>query len=376
MSRTIRIAGAGIAGLTAAINLRRAGRRVRVFEQRAEVGARFDGDFQGIENWSTAEDALDFLKRLGIPPEFPFKPGLAATAFDAFGTRYHYKSAEPVLYLVRRGVEPDSLDQYLKRLALDAGVEIVFHTKLDPHHADIIATGPGRPLILLHGIAFRTNLEDTIEILFDHHLAPGFYSYLIAMDGRGIICSARTRPSRGGVPDLQATIARFRELLNFDMAEERHFSNCGGSHPILNHRQIIVGEAAGFQDCLWGFGMRYAFHSGYLAAVAIAEERSYWDMARRELGPFLRTALVNRMLADMAGDVGYWILLNGMRWYGRLREFLRYHYRPRLWKSSLFPIAAAHVLPQFRKGVKLKTLHDSPDGATHGHCLRRGPCAP
>ncbi len=50
-NRTIKIAGAGISGLTAAIVLARAGYRVKVYERMNEVGKRFNGDFQGLMNW-------------------------------------------------------------------------------------------------------------------------------------------------------------------------------------------------------------------------------------------------------------------------------------------------------------------------------------
>ena len=62
----IQIGGAGSAGLAAAITLAKAGRRVLVHEMQSEVGNRFDGDFQGLENWSAQQDVLDQLRELGI----------------------------------------------------------------------------------------------------------------------------------------------------------------------------------------------------------------------------------------------------------------------------------------------------------------------
>ncbi|HCA12595.1 MAG TPA: aminoacetone oxidase family FAD-binding enzyme, partial [Marinobacter adhaerens] len=61
----VEIAGAGPAGLAAAITLARAGRSVIVHEARAEVGHRFKRDLQGLENWSTQQDALAVLQELG-----------------------------------------------------------------------------------------------------------------------------------------------------------------------------------------------------------------------------------------------------------------------------------------------------------------------
>lgn len=53
--KRIVIAGAGPSGLTAAINLAKAGFSVNVYEKEKDVGKRFHGDFQGIENWTTED---------------------------------------------------------------------------------------------------------------------------------------------------------------------------------------------------------------------------------------------------------------------------------------------------------------------------------
>lgn len=63
---TVRILGAGIAGLTAALNLARHGVQVEVFEKSTTVGHRFHGDFQAFENWSSTIDIYHDLDRAGI----------------------------------------------------------------------------------------------------------------------------------------------------------------------------------------------------------------------------------------------------------------------------------------------------------------------
>ncbi|HHZ74004.1 MAG TPA: NAD(P)/FAD-dependent oxidoreductase, partial [Candidatus Poseidoniales archaeon] len=62
----IQIMGAGLSGLAAAIILAKAGREVHVHDIRNDSGARFDGDFQGIENWTSDEDFLDEMREWGI----------------------------------------------------------------------------------------------------------------------------------------------------------------------------------------------------------------------------------------------------------------------------------------------------------------------
>ena len=68
------IIGAGPAGLSAAINLAKAGYEVNVFEKNKSVGGRFNGDFQGLENWSENIDPLKKLKYMGIDDNFETYP--------------------------------------------------------------------------------------------------------------------------------------------------------------------------------------------------------------------------------------------------------------------------------------------------------------
>ena len=65
-SKPIHIMGAGLSGLAAAIVLAKAGREVHVHDIREDSGARFDGDFQALENWSMDTDFFDQLKDWGL----------------------------------------------------------------------------------------------------------------------------------------------------------------------------------------------------------------------------------------------------------------------------------------------------------------------
>ena len=84
-ARRIRIAGAGPSGLVAAITLARAGYDVDVFERRSACGARFGGDLQGLENWSSETDVLDEFRALGVVPDFHAAPFTRGVQTD--GTR-------------------------------------------------------------------------------------------------------------------------------------------------------------------------------------------------------------------------------------------------------------------------------------------------
>jgi flavin-dependent dehydrogenase len=70
MNQPVKIMGAGPAGLAAAITLARHNYEVVVYEKRSDCGARFRGDLQGLENWSSRVAILDELRTLGIEPNF------------------------------------------------------------------------------------------------------------------------------------------------------------------------------------------------------------------------------------------------------------------------------------------------------------------
>ncbi len=62
----VNIMGAGLSGLAAATILAKAGREVHVHDIREESGARFDGDFQALENWSMEADFFDQMQEWGF----------------------------------------------------------------------------------------------------------------------------------------------------------------------------------------------------------------------------------------------------------------------------------------------------------------------
>ncbi len=96
----IETAGAAPAGLAAAITLAHAGRQVVVHETHKEVGHRFGGDFQGLENWTTEKDVLKVLESLGLTTGFITMPGRNDTVFDPARNAYEIKSDEPLFRCV------------------------------------------------------------------------------------------------------------------------------------------------------------------------------------------------------------------------------------------------------------------------------------
>jgi flavin-dependent dehydrogenase len=68
---------------------------------------------------------------------------------------------------------------------------------------------------------------------------------------------------------------------------------------------LVVGEAAGFLDYLWGFGIRQAMLSGVLAARALLEGSDYESLVASEIRPLVQSSLINRKFYDRAGNRAY-----------------------------------------------------------------------
>lgn len=344
----IQVAGAGLAGLAAAIALARAGRRVIVHEAQREVGYRFQGDLQGIENWTTEEDALAVLRAMGLSTAFATLPCRSGIAFDAWGAAHPVRSRAPLFYMVERGPGPGSLDRALLEQALGLGVEVRFGSRChDPHAPGILGTGPKATDAIAVGHHFETDMEEGFWTICDDRLAPQGYAYLLVMNGRGTVKScmyARFEEQRACV---ERTVEAFRRLAGLRMCHPRRHGGTGafgflGTAPADGVAR--VGERAGFQDPLWGFGIRIALRSGVLAARSLLEGGDYEALWRKELGPWLRASLANRAIYGALGNAGY-------RWALRrqaahdARAFLHRLYRPSPLKRLLLPWAALRYRP-------------------------------
>lgn len=339
----VEIAGAGPAGLAAAITLARAGRRVIVHEAQAEVGYRFKRDLQGLENWTTRQDALDVLRELGITTDFKRLPGCQGTAFDAWGKAYAIHSEEPLFYMVERGPGPDTLDTALLHQAQGLGVEVRFNSRVQHVQGPaIFATGPKAADAIAVGYHFDTRMPDGFWVICDDDLAPKGYAYLLVMGGKGTVKSCMFTGFKQEAVYVQRTVEAFQRLVGLEMIDPRPHGGVGnfripgtarsGSH-------AVVGEQAGFQDTLWGFGMRAAMTSGMLAARSLLEGSDYDKLWQRALGELMTAAVVNRALYGLLGNHGYRWFLRYVENQPDARELLRRHYLPSRSKHLLAPLA-------------------------------------
>ena len=313
MKDNVNIIGAGLAGLAAAIVLRKHGFPVTVYEQSPDVGHRLNGDFQGLDNWSSQIDITEMLKDIGIEINFLCVPCYKGTVYAPEMNPAEMKSDKPLFYIVKRGTTPGTLDIGLKEQALSLGVEILFNHRLDKFAGcAIVGTGPKGADAIAIGITFNTELDDKAVVALDDNIAPKGYAYLLVNQGYGTMATILYREFRRGDECFDNMMQFFSDNMELDIKldikNERKFvgyANFFMRDTQIYHEKLYIGESAGFQDCLWGFGMKHAFLSGYLAAKSFIDGSDYDELWKKELKPMLETSLINRYILEKSGHAGY-----------------------------------------------------------------------
>lgn len=370
MQTPVSIVGGGLSGLAAALAIVRGGGRARVFERRREVGARFHGDFQGLENWSTEGDVLEEMASLGIEPTFEHTPFRECVFFDPDGREYVCRSSEPLWYLVRRGTDRGTLDQALKAQAVAGGVEIEFGQTVEHlPEGGIVAHGPRRVDAIAVGYVFPTDRSDAAFGAVSDDLAPGGYAYLLICGGRATLATCMFDDFHNDKQYLERTVQFFNRAVGVTPRDARSFGGFGNmsAEPTVRRgKLLLVGEAAGLQDALFGFGMRYALASGHLAGRAFVDDDlpGYEAAYRRRFRPGIHAAAVNRYLYQRAGASGYRTLVGRVSGVEHPRTWLRRYYNGRWWTPLLYPFARAHAA-RLRAGA---AAHECREGCDCTYC--------
>ena len=351
-SEPVHILGAGLSGLSAAIILSKNGYDVHVHEIRSDSGARFDGDFQGLENWTGSKDFFDEMREWGLDPD-SFK----SDAFSVVDLIHpDDEITQPItdgvaFRVVERGTDEHCIDQGFKRMAIEAGATIHYGSKRDPEECQIIAAGPKDSSAVAFGEIFHTDHPNHVSFQLNDKLAPGAYSYLIVIDGIGLICTCLWRKQKKSGRYLNETIAWYESHYELN---RRPIKRVGGKGDFslpdkyFHDGRYYVGEAGGLQDFMWGFGMRYAITSGVLAAKSILGEGDYESEVRKNLVPLIKISATNRFLMNRIGDNGfkmvarYW--MRDQRKKGDGLEFMRWVYTPGIFRKMLWPVTKFAML--------------------------------
>ena len=352
VTRRIDILGAGLSGLSAATILSREGYDVHVYEIRADSGARFDGDFQGIENWTSDTDFFDEMREWGFDPE-EFK----ATPFNIIDLIHpddvitQPSTDKPAFRVVERGTDSHCIDQGFKRMAQAAGATIHYDTRKALEECDIIAAGPKESSAIAFGEIFHTDHPNHVSFQLNDKLAPGAYSYLIIIDGIGLICTCLWRQQKKSSRYLNETIAWYEEHYELN---RRPIKRVGGKGDFslpdryIHEGRYYVGEAGGLQDFMWGFGMRYAITSGALAAHSIMERCDYEKEIRGRLVPLVRASAINRFLMNRVSNRGFKMVathwVRDEKRHGDGLHFMKWVYQPGIFRRALWPVVKFAML--------------------------------
>lgn len=343
---TIDVIGAGPAGLVAAINLAKAGFAVTLHEAALGVGHRFHGDF---------------LKRINVEVNFLFEQYRGGIFVSPSLEAREIRTREPLFYLVERGSGKRCLDVGLPQQAEAAGVKVTFNARTwNVDQGGIIAVGPRAADLIAKGIVFDTSLNDEAYAIVDDRLAPKGYAYLLVHQGKATLATVIGRDFRNEKTYFQRALDTFLKIVPMKMKNVREFGGYGNFFlrpTAIEGRKIYLGESAGFQDALFGFGMRYAMTSGFLAAQSIIQGASYDELWKQEILPLLRTSLSNRLIYEFLGNGGYDYIAKRIARRTDLRDVLRKQYNPSLLKFALFPAALllANILKRMR--VEDKSCH-------------------
>ncbi|OIO65966.1 hypothetical protein AUJ68_01685 [Candidatus Woesearchaeota archaeon CG1_02_57_44] len=353
MIRTVRIAGSGPSGMSAAITLAKAGHTVEVHERNADAGMRFHGDLQGLENWSEDTDVLDSLRSMGISVNFDTTPFKDIAVTDG-STIWPISCSRPGFYLVKRGNVAGSIDQGLREQALAAGVRIRYKSALTEQDTDIIATGPrmGEVPAIAKGIVFETSLPDMALGMFNDKAAHLAYAYLLVTGGYGCLCSMVCKDLRLINPCFEEAKRLFATLVDLDIRQPRNVGGVGSISAVPEFRRghaLLVGEAAGLQDLMWGFGMRNALLSGHLAAQSIIQGASYERLASPVFTPRLKAGVVNRYIWERWASKGYANVLRGkvLERKGDPLPILNKMYTYRGMHPLIYPFAKRYIRKQY-----------------------------
>lgn len=279
MPKQIQIVGAGLSGLTAAVILAREGHAVTVIEAQKQIGgpASLHPSVHGtpvqLEELN-AYTGIDFTPSFRKTPNYP--RFYNKTRLITMPSYTKYNSA----YCVERGPRPTSIDNYLYRLAGDAGVKFEFGQRIDVKKLPpntIVATGLsikeyddlGIPGERLYGWwSYKEIPEKTDDVFTIMGPFATDYGYIGITNGLdyNLLFSHRkiTQKDKDG---YRAVLSKLG--IGGYLEPWRDESMCIPSEAkLIINDLILAGTLGGMIEPFWGYGIVGAIVSGRIAAKA------------------------------------------------------------------------------------------------------------
>jgi flavin-dependent dehydrogenase len=175
-----KISGAGLSGLSAAINLAKNGNDVAVYEKGREHIKRA-ASYHCLSHISTphGKNLKKYLKRYDIKINFNCKSFNRAELILDNGKQIEFKLNDPVIF-VQRG-NKKSIEYSLYKQAKKLGVKFKFDSDARKEHIDIVATGPSRTDVVGTGAVYDgVDFKHKYLVMFDDRFSPrGWYLYIV-----------------------------------------------------------------------------------------------------------------------------------------------------------------------------------------------------
>ena len=297
--KRVKIVGAGLAGLTAAINLAGEGYEVVVYEKEKKIG----GIPSARPDPAGSPFGLSRLKEyIGIDISPAVKP-VERNSLMLWGRKVEMKTRPGLpLYMVERGSRKSSLDSFLYRKAMEKGVKVEFGQRFESKKdfedlppGSIIATGLERTtfeaLGIPHNIGYAIVAKGTVDYqaatatvyMNDYTVSYGFTS---TING---ICYAQIFQADKpiGKDDLEGFERDVRQAESYKLSPWKEVDI--GVLPYRSYStprlfwgdKVVAGTLAGAIDPLLGFGMLGAMLSGKIAAMAQEDRRTALKEFRR-----------------------------------------------------------------------------------------------
>lgn len=134
------------------------------------------------------------------------------------------------------------------------------------------------------------------------------YSYLLVLDGYACMCTVLFDNFNLVKDCLRKTKELFLDKYKLKIKNPKNVGGIGHydvKGNFVKGNRLYVGESAGIQDMLFGFGIRSSLYSGYLAAESIINYRDYVEnyekIANLEFSKRLKAGLVNRFFWTKMG---------------------------------------------------------------------------
>ncbi|MDY6796222.1 MAG: NAD(P)-binding protein [Actinomycetota bacterium] len=289
----VTVVGAGLAGLTAAINCARSGHEVKVLERFDRLG--------GIPYIRPAVDVTPMEserlgKFIGVELKPPYVVPTDELVAYIYGRRFSFRGTTMYLHSVERGSRSTSLDSYLYELALQEGVEFEFGSDLTSQQDfaslppnTIVATGLfvepflalRRPYLDIFGYIAKTRTEGPPRVLAFFDTYTKYYCYCANQNGVAFVLAFDAGPVSESMRNRLSRQLEDYEGLSFEewiphqgVVATRAF----GAPGLISGQKVLAGTLAGMQDPFALFGVHGSLVSGKIAAMAIDDWERAWRL--------------------------------------------------------------------------------------------------